>query len=294
MSVRYIPPILLALSLLAAALAPAPGQASTRSAIESTEVEVFAQLNDSGHPAMAAPVRPAIQIDGNFDDWAGVPLSLSDGADTNIGTDFKDVGVTSDDRYLYLRFSLHSPSPEDPQGFYNEIFIDADGDPLTGFPFSGVGSEMVIQSGTGYQQKNGGVNEGAIDGLDWAASSDLLGVDFEMRISRAAKYQRDGTLVFQRTNILVVLETQDPAFHTVDTAPNTGGIRYTFPTSDPGGNGDPIRLTRESSGDLLIWHSGQLETRTSLSTGNWVDVANAANPLRVTPVDPARFYRNKP
>jgi hypothetical protein len=58
-------------------------------------------------------------------------------------------------------------APGDPSTARNNVFIDADSDTSTGFAPAGrlFGSEMLIQSGTGYQEKNGGFNEGAINGL---------------------------------------------------------------------------------------------------------------------------------
>ena len=118
----------------------------------------------------------------------------SDPSDSTESTDYKDVYITGDADYLYLRVTLHSPS--DLGIFYNNIFTDPDNDPATGYPFFGLGSEMLVQGGGGFQEKNGGFNEGEIEGLDFAQSPGGEGTDFELRISRKAKFVSDGQPVF--------------------------------------------------------------------------------------------------
>ena len=46
---------------------------------------------------------------------------------------------------------------------------------------------MLIQEGTGYQEKNRGFNEGGIDGLDFVVSPAGAGTEFELRFSRHAR-----------------------------------------------------------------------------------------------------------
>ncbi len=108
-----------------------------------------------------------ITIDGSFDDWAGVAPAYVDPAFADDPTfpdnpskfdgvtDLKAVYVAHDDQFLYVRFTLYSPG--DPFTSHNNIFIDADNDLMTGFPAAGglIGSEVLIQGGIGYQEKNG-------------------------------------------------------------------------------------------------------------------------------------------
>ncbi len=67
-----------------------------------------------------------------------MPLALTDPQDSTDSTDYKDVYITSDDDYIYLRVTLYVPS--DFTIFYNNIFIDADNDATTGYPVRGAGS----------------------------------------------------------------------------------------------------------------------------------------------------------
>src|SRR5262245_7443618 len=128
-----------------------------------------------------------ITIDGSFDDWAGIAPAFEDVSDTTTSIDYATVYVANDADYLYLRFTLHAPG--DPFTSRENIFIDADNNPATGFSVSGIGSEMLIQSGVGYEERAGGFNDGFnFDGLDWAAAPTVAGTNFELRISRHAAY----------------------------------------------------------------------------------------------------------
>ena len=72
-----------------------------------------------------------IAIDGSFDDWAGVPPAFEDLSDTTNSIDYATVYVANDADYLYLRFTLYAPG--DPFTSTENIFIDADNDPATGY-----------------------------------------------------------------------------------------------------------------------------------------------------------------
>src|SRR6266508_5005924 len=99
-----------------------------------------------------------ITIDGSFDDWAGIPPLFEDVSDTTNSIDYAAVYVANDADYLYLHFTLHAPG--NPFTSRENIFIDADNDPATGFRVGGIGSEMLIQSGVGYEECAGGFNDG--------------------------------------------------------------------------------------------------------------------------------------
>ena len=176
----------------------------------------------------------SITIDGNFADWAGVPLLHSDPQDSSTSIDYRNVYMANDANFIYMRFDLHTSG--DPFLFLNNIFVDTDNNAATGFNVAGgthVGSEMLIQSGAGYQEKNGGFNEGNINGLSWQASS-APGTDFEVRISRNATYASDGLPVFANNTFSFVLEAENASFASVEFAPNLGGLAYTFaPVPEP-------------------------------------------------------------
>lgn len=165
-----------------------------------------------------------INVDGSFGDWTGVPLLHSDPADNLTMVDYADIYVANDDNYLYIRFTLHESA--DPFTSRQNIFIDADNTGGTGYGANGLGSEMLIQGGAGYQEKNGGFNEGGINGLGWSASPTVGGTQFEVRISRAATYAIGSTPVFTGGTIALVLESDATPNEWAPALP--GGLVYTF------------------------------------------------------------------
>jgi len=171
-----------------------------------------------------------ITIDGSFGDWAGVPLLDSDPLDNPTSVDYRDLYVANDDNYLYIRFTLHAAA--DPFTYLQNIFIDADNNAGTGFSDNGLGSEMLIQGGAGYQEKNGLFNEGGINGLGWSAAPVGVGTQFEVRISRAATYASDGTPVFTSGTIALNLESDSSPNEWAPTLP----LVYTFESA-------PVALT---------------------------------------------------
>src|SRR5439155_12249425 len=105
------------------------------------------------------------------------------------------------------------------------------------------GSEMLIQTGVGYQEKVAGFNEGGIDGLDWAAAPAREGTDFEFRISRNAKYASDGKPVLSGVTLGILLETENDLYVTIDTAPDSEGLAYTFTPAPPAATGNSNLVT---------------------------------------------------
>ena len=151
-----------------------------------------------------------ITIDGSFTDWAGVPALVDDGVDSAANVvDYGKVYVANDDDYLYVRFT--TSKIVNPFTSHENIFIDTDNDSSTGYQ-THVGSELLIQGGTGYQEKSGVFNAGTIEGLDWKAMPTDNAADFEMRISRRAKYSSDGLPVFVGDVIQLVLEAETASF----------------------------------------------------------------------------------
>ena len=202
------------------------------------------------------------------------------------GTDFKDIWVSSDANYIYVRFTLYKAG--DPNTYLNNIFIDADNDPSTGYAIAGIGSEMLIQSGAGYQEKNGGFNEGGIEGLDFAVSPEGEGTDFELRISRKAKYANDAASVFTNSSIRLVLETENSGFATTDLAPDSGGVEIVFPQ----GPLAQMEVKREGKNVVISWEGpGQLQTRPSFTTADWVDVPDSSSPYTVLNATGTAFFR---
>jgi hypothetical protein len=241
--------------------------------------------------------RATIIIDGDFSDWEGLASSYSDpqdaGPETGAKSDFKDIWITSDNNYIYLHFTLWSAS--DPFIFYNNIFVDADNDPSTGYTINGIGSDLLIQGGAGYQEKAGTFNAGNVTDLDWLSAPAAPATEFEARFSRRAQYADPtaGGLVFTNSTVAVVLESENAGFVTEETAPDAGagGISLTLLNFTPTDLG-AMTLARTATGLVLSWTSNaQLQEATSLSPAAWKVVPAAATPYLIHPTGQQHYYR---
>src|ERR1051325_7812961 len=170
-----------------------------------------------------------ITIDGSFGDWAGVPQAYTQAQDVFNVVAYKDIYIANDDDYLYVRFTIYDPATNVFTGFQN-YFFNTDNNNATGYGAHGTGSELLIQGGTGYQEKNGGFNDNfPINGLDWVGLPSGVGTEFEFRVSRHATFSSDSTLVFGNSSITLTLESETPSYTPTEWyPPSGGGVAYTF------------------------------------------------------------------
>jgi hypothetical protein len=150
-----------------------------------------------------------IAIDGDFADWADIPVAIEDPEDmtpANIHGDYKSIKVASTDTTFYaLQTVFGDAAPADAFRYYYHILIDADGDASTGVPndsYEGtptgvgdvVGSDFYIQIG-----RNAGADDGisvthlesgevVLEDFAWMNSGDSLelAVDFDVLVVPAA------------------------------------------------------------------------------------------------------------
>ena len=239
-------------------------------------------------PGTSAPFVSTILIDGAFGDWSDVPLAHADAVDLPSASDYQSIYITNDATHIFIRVSLHAAS--DLAIFYNNIFVDGD-NAATGYNFR-IGSEMLIQGGSGYQQKNGGFNEGGINGLDWAIQPAGVGTDFELRISRGATFASDGLPVFTAPVIGIVFDAENTSFQTVDTAPDSGGLIYTL-FDAPSATLGRLSFETDTFGQLSVTWSGRgvLQSRASLSGGQWETIWDQAPPFVIGEATGQQFYR---
>ncbi len=238
-----------------------------------------------------AAFRSTILIDGSLDDWTEMQPLATDWQETAEGLEFNEIYVANDETYLYVRFNFYTNVGQLPVDAYFHIFSDTDNDLGTGLVTAGLGSEMMIENGSGYQQKGGQFNEGGVSGLDFAIGPEAAASDFECRISRQATYDNDGQLVYDKGTIALALELVSGTWASLDIAPSTGGLVYTFaelPAITPG----PLQVRMLGSRLEFIWTGpGVLEAKESLSGGNWGPVADAASPYSADATGPQRYYR---
>lgn len=239
----------------------------------------------------AAAFRSAILIDGSFDDWAEMQPLATELQETAEGLEFNEIYVANDETYLYLRFNFHANVGQLPVDAYFHVFSDTDNNLGTGFVTAGVGSEMMIENGTGYQQKGGQFNEGGVSGLNFAIGPEAASSDFECRISRQATYDNDGQRVYDNETIALALQLISGTWANLDIAPSGGALVYAFaelPAITPG----PLHVRMLGSRIEIVWAgSGALEAKDSLNEGGWAPVPDAVSPYSPDATGPQRYYR---
>lgn len=182
-----------------------------------------------------------VTVDGKYEDWAGVPVVVSDEEDSGGQFDFKEVFLANDDQFLYLLVRLHQPSAYSK--FHHHVVLDTDADSSTGLAWLGLGSELMIEDGASYQQKNGQFNEGAGSELFWKSAPTGTITQFEARISLAA-LDGEGKKVFTGKSIVVSLESRDLDWQLKDALE---AIPYELASTPPPFKGSKTLLTLDTS-----------------------------------------------
>jgi hypothetical protein len=234
-----------------------------------------------------------ITIDGSFGDWQGITPLYSGPVGTAGAADFKDIYMYSDASRYYFRVTLWGdiPSGSGQFPFYVNMFFDTDLSAGSGF---GVfGSELLIQSGFAYQQKNGGFNEGSINNLNWTCLPAVPGTNFEFSVSRAATFASDSTSVFPTNGINFAFQGMDPSFTPLNLAPASGVISFTNSpqVTVPALPLGKLGIQRVVGGRAaLTWDApGALQARDSLTSGAWTNVPAATSP-HVIPASASQTY----
>jgi hypothetical protein len=179
--------------------------------------------------------------------------------------------VANDNDFLYLRLALHSPGT--PFADDNtHLFVDTDTNPATGYhsaSFS-IGSEFVVESGVGYDERGGEFAGSTISNLGWSLAPAGSGTNFELCLSRLARYA-DNSLVF--TNPTVGLVLQDGRGSVLTPA----GLQYTFAWGGPYEDWRAFYFTPAQLADPAI--SGDSADPSGDGIPNLVKYAFDLNPL---------------
>jgi len=214
----------------------------------------------------------SISMDGTFSDWAGVPWAYQGNMDTNP-VNFAGAQFANDTNYLYGHIVLYRPYAPFSD-YYTHLFVDTDANSQTGYQVGGAlfGSEMMVESGYGYDQRNGSFNAGSVTDLGWAIAPGGTGTEFEFRVSLAAIYP-DGTKVFGTHAMRLLLQDDRGPETAVET-----GIAYSLATLQPG----PLSIAQSGSQVTITWTGpGNLQVSTLLSAGSWTNVPDAASPYTI-------------
>jgi hypothetical protein len=237
-----------------------------------------------------------ITIDGSFGDWDGMTPLYSGSSGTDGAADFEDIYVFDDANYYYFRVTLWHDIPSASGQFpaYVNMFFDTDNNVGTGYFAGTIGSELLVQSGYSYQEKNGGFNEGSINGLNWTCLPAAPGTNFEFSFSKAATYATDGTEVFTTNALNFVFQGMTPGFVVENVVPASGVISYSdaTPVSTSLALGR-LAVNSVPGGRLgVVWNSpGTLQVSTSLTSGSWTNIAGATSPYVIANPGGQLFFR---
>lgn len=241
------------------------------------------------------PFTRTITIDGSFADWQGISPVFSGPIGTAGAADFKDIYLYSDASRYCFRVTLWQdiPSGDGQFPFYVNMFFDTDNNAGSGF--SAFGSELLIQSGFSYQEKNGGFNEGPINNLNWTCLPAVPATNFEFSVSRAATFASDNTLVFPTNVLNFLFQGMTPGFVPVNTAPASGVISFTntAQVTVPSLPLGKIAISSLSGGKVaLSWDlPGSLQAKGSLTSGAWTNVPAATSPYVIPAGGSQLFFR---
>ncbi len=112
-----------------------------------------------------------ITIDGDFSDWAAVPVAATDGVD-GVPIDFVELRLANDETNFYALLTFNgTPNPNGGSGTFTAI--DTDSDITTGFNIFGlnvVGSNTGFQNDFPFTQTAGSFNSGGAITTSYAAS----------------------------------------------------------------------------------------------------------------------------
>ncbi|MGH7989417.1 MAG: Ig-like domain-containing protein [Limisphaerales bacterium] len=245
-----------------------------------------------------------ITIDGSFDDWAGIaPIYSSDAPSGNTGAaDFEDIYVYDDANYYYFRVTLWADiDPSDGQfPDYVNMFFDTDDNAGTGYGPGVLGSDMLVQSGFSYQEKNGTFADTngvggffGINGLNWLCLPASPGTNFEFQLSKAATFGEDGTPVFSTNLINFIFQSLDINYNTINQVPASGVISYTnSPVSLASLPLGKLAISAVAGGQAaVIWDPpGTLQESSSL-TGSWTNLPLATSPYVIPISGGKQFFR---
>ena len=187
-----------------------------------------------------------IVIDGLFDDWQEVPVTITDPEGDYNYDDWAELKITNDDDFIFFKISLHSEETllQNWNNFY--LYIDADRDSLTGHPFRGLGTELAWHFGnrTGQYFEQDGIIDLWQNDITLRQAPTVTSTEFEIAIARSSFVLSDPD------SIAVIFSS---FYDTGDYMPDSwGGVVYQLDTTVVG-PAEPILL--EKTGTRLVTYN---------------------------------------
>jgi len=187
-----------------------------------------------------------IVIDGLFDDWQEVPVTITDPEGDYNYDDWAELKITNDDDFIFFKISLHSEETllQNWNNFY--LYIDADRDSLTGHPFRGLGAELAWHFGyrTGQYFEQDGIIDLWQNDITLRQAPTVTSTEFEIAIAR-------GSFVLSDPDSIAVIFSS--FYDTGDYMPDSwGGVVYQLDTTVLG-PAEPILM--EKTGTRLVTYN---------------------------------------
>jgi hypothetical protein len=149
-----------------------------------------------GSSAFAGTFK-TINIDGDFTDWTGVPVVVTDDAFDASPIDVATIQVANDANNLYLRINYATAvNPNAGPSIF--LAFDTDSNPSTGFDIRGagiLGSEIGFQNDFPFDQRNG-FNSGSVSAGASINPYNTVTSSQEYSVPRNITYGADGAAVF--------------------------------------------------------------------------------------------------
>ncbi|UCG34297.1 MAG: endonuclease/exonuclease/phosphatase family protein [Phycisphaerales bacterium] len=167
-------------------------------------------------------------IDGEYEDWAAVPVAFEDpaGDNANGAADFGRVWVANDDEYVYLRFEGGALTNLQTISGPLRIFFDVDRSPATGWAVGRMGSDfaLLFPERYGIESTSDQWEAARLSHAELAlvTAPTVAGTQFELRVRRDAVFPVRGTPILDGPDFDILLESQDTGGVTGDWAPDEG------------------------------------------------------------------------
>ena len=187
-----------------------------------------------------------IVIDGLFDDWQEVPVTITDPEGDYNYDDWAELKITNDDDFIFFKISLHSEETllQNWNNFY--LYIDADKDSLTGHPFRGMGAELAWHFGyrTGQYFEQDGIIDLWQNDITLRQAPTVTSTEFEIAIAR-------GSFVLSDPDSIAVIFSS--FYDTGDYMPDSwGGVVYQLDTIVVG---PAVPILLEKTGTRLVTYN---------------------------------------
>jgi hypothetical protein len=175
----------------------------------------------------AQAVYANITIDGDFSDWASVPVAATAPSTPSIPNDLASMRIANNDNFLFILLTFYSPvNPNNTPGGGTFLALDNDNNPATGFNIFGLGisgAEVGWQNDFPFAQSNGVFNTGeGITGGGGAISPYYTETTTqEYAIARSATFTTTGWTIFPSNTFSLMAYSVDDGGKVLGPAPYT-------------------------------------------------------------------------